>query len=221
MDFFQGYFFAKPQIIKGHRLPSNKMAILNLLASVYDPNVDMGELATIVGRDVGLSHKLLSFVKTYPGNQDIQINSIKDAVLRFGLQKLQSWVSVLVLSGMDDKPSELFNTALIRAKFMELLAEKAKCAMGDTYFMVGLFSCLDALMDTVMIEALSAMTIADEAKAALTTHDGVMGNALACALAIEAGDINHISFLEINSGDISALYMQAMVWATATTSKMH
>jgi EAL and modified HD-GYP domain-containing signal transduction protein len=221
MDFFQGYFFAKPQIIKGHRLPSNKMAILNLLASVYDPNVDMGELATIVGRDVGLSHKLLSFVKTYPGNQAVQINSIKDAVLRFGLQKLQSWVSVLVLSGMDDKPSELFNTALIRAKFMELLAEKAKCAMRDTYFMVGLFSCLDALMDTVMIEALSAMTIADEAKAALTTHDGVMGNALTCALAIEAGDINHISFLEINSGDISALYMQAMVWATATTSKMH
>jgi hypothetical protein len=48
-----------------------------------------------------------------------------------------------------------------------------------------------------------------------------MGNALTCALAIEAGDINHISFLEINSGDISALYMQAMVWATATTSKMH
>jgi EAL and modified HD-GYP domain-containing signal transduction protein len=220
MDYFQGYFFAKPQIIKGHRLPSNKMAILNLLASVYDPDVDMSDLAAIVGRDVGLSHKLLSFVKTYPGNQDIQINSIKDAVLRFGLQKLQSWVSVLVLSGMDDKPHELFNTALIRARFMELLAEKGKCAMRDTYFMVGLFSCLDALMDTAMIEALAAMTITDEAKLALTTNEGIMGQALSCALAIERGDIAKTTFLDINPGDISALYMQAMVWATATSSNM-
>lgn len=220
MDYFQGYFFAKPQIIKGQRLPSNKMAILNLLASVYDPDVDMSDLAAIVGRDVGLSHKLLSFVKTYPGNQDIQINSIKDAVLRFGLQKLQSWVSVLLLSGMDDKPHELFNTALIRAHFMELLAEKGKCSMRDTYFMVGLFSCLDALMDTAMIEALAAMTISDEAKAALTTNEGAMGQALTCALAIERGDIAKTAFLDINPGDISALYMQAMVLATATSSNM-
>ena len=220
MDYFQGYFFAKPQIIKGQRLPSNKMAILNLLASVYDPSVDMGELAAIVGRDVGLSHKLLSFLKTYPGNQDIQINSIKDAVLRFGLQKLQSWVSVLVLSGMDDKPHELFNTALIRARFMELLAEKGKCSMRDTFFMVGLFSCLDALMDTAMVDALGAITISDEAKVALTLNEGVMGQALTCALAIERGDTAKTVFLDINSGDISALYMQAMVWATATSSNM-
>jgi EAL and modified HD-GYP domain-containing signal transduction protein len=220
MDYFQGYFFAKPQIIKGQRLPSNKMAILNLLASVYDPDIDMSDLAVIVGRDVGLSHKLLSFVKTYPGNQEIQINSIKDAVLRFGLQKLQSWVSVLVLSGMDDKPHELFNTALIRARFMELVAEKAKLAMRDTYFMVGLFSCLDALMDTVMADALAAMTIADEAKVALTTHAGVMGEALSCVLAIECGDASKTVFLALNPGDISALYMQAMVWATATSATM-
>ncbi len=220
MDYFQGYFFAKPQIIKGQRLPSNKMAILNLLASVYDPNIDMGDLAAIVGRDVGLSHKLLSFVKTYPGNQDIQINSIKDAVLRFGLQKLQSWVSVLVLSGMDDKPSELFNTALLRARFMELLAEKGKCAMRDTFFMVGLFSCLDALMDTEMVDALGAITISDEAKVALTRNEGVMGEALTCALAIERGDTAKTVFLDINSGDISSIYMQAMVWATATTATM-
>jgi EAL and modified HD-GYP domain-containing signal transduction protein len=220
MDYFQGYFFAKPQIIKGQRLPSNKMAILNLLASVYDPNIDMGDLAAIVGRDVGLSHKLLSFVKTYPGNQDIQINSIKDAVLRFGLQKLQSWVSVLVLSGMDDKPSELFNTALLRARFMELLAEKGKCAMRDTFFMVGLFSCLDALMDTAMVDALGAITISDEAKVALTRNEGVMGEALTCALAIERGDTAKTVFLDINSGDISSIYMQAMVWATATTATM-
>jgi hypothetical protein len=71
-----------------------------------------------------------------------------------------------------------------------------------------------------MIEALAAMTITDEAKAALTVYEGVMGQALSCALAIERGDIVKTVFLDINPGDISALYMQAMVWATATGSNM-
>lgn len=220
MDYFQGYFFAKPQIVKGQRLPANKMAILELLASVYNPDVDMGELAVIVGRDVGLSHKLLSFVRTYPGNEHIQINSIKDAVLRFGLQKLQSWVSVLVLSGMDDKPHELFKTALLRARFMELLAEKTRKSGHDTYFMVGLFSCLDALMDASMADALAPMAISDDAKKALIEQAGDMGQALCCAMAIERGDASKTLFAELNPGDITALYMQAMAWTTATSARM-
>lgn len=220
MDFFQGYFFAKPQIVKGQRLPANKIAILNLLASVYDENIDMSILANIVGQDVGLSHKLLSFARSYPGNEHIQINSIKDAVLRFGLQKLQGWVSVLVLSGADDKPHELFNTALLRARFMEMLAENTRIGKRDSFFMVGLFSCLDALMDASMEDALQSMPLSAEAKSALTDKAGVMGQALACVLAIEGGDVGHIAFLDLNAGEISSLYMQAMTWATATSANM-
>lgn len=220
VDYFQGYFFAKPQIVKGQRLPANKMAVLDLLSSVYDPDVDMSELAVIVGRDVGLSHKLLSFVRTYPGNQDVRINSIKDAVLRFGLQKLQSWVSVLVLSGLDDKPLELFNTALIRARFMELLAEQTKKPMRDTYFMVGLFSCLDALMDIEMLEALAAISISKEAKDALIGHAGDMGQALTCALAIERHQATNMVFSDLNAGTITELYMKSMAWATAAHANM-
>lgn len=221
MDFFQGYFFAKPQIVKGQRLPANKVAILNLLASVYDENIDMSILANIVSQDIGLSHKLLSFARSYPGNEHVQINSIKDAVLRFGLHKLQSWVSVLVLSGTDDKPHELFNTALLRARFMEMLAENARFSNRDSFFMVGLFSCLDALMDATMEEALKNMPLSFEAKAALMDKTGVMGQALCCVLAIERGDVSRVAFMDMNAGEISSLYMQAMTWTTATFALMH
>ena len=165
-DFFQGYFFAKPQIVKGQRIPSSKLALLQLFANVYDPDIEFEKLANIVGRDVSLSLKLITFVRNYPGNENIQINSIKDAIMRLGLKNLQGWVSVLALAGIDDKPHELLMLALVRAKSLELWAEKGRKANKETYFMVGLFSCLDALMDKSMPEILDDMSIANEAKEA-------------------------------------------------------
>lgn len=220
MDFFQGYFFAKPQIIKGQGLANNKLAILSLLARVFDPDIDMNILATLIGRDVGLSHKLLSLVRSCPGNEHIQINSIKDAVLRFGLQKLQSWVSLLVLSGKDDKPPELFNTALIRARFMLLLAQENGLPQSESFFVVGLFSTLNALMDADMATVLADMPLADDLKLALVKKSGIMGQALVCLLAIEQGQLNQVVFHDMNVGDISTTYMQAMSWATTMQASL-
>ncbi|WP_232023426.1 EAL and HDOD domain-containing protein [Thiomicrorhabdus aquaedulcis] len=116
-DLFQGYFFAKPKIIQGQRLPTNKLSVLELLASVYDPDIDMHRLSAIVSKDVVLSQKLLKLVAQSSPNGS-SIKSIHDAVLRFGLNRLKSWASMLVLSGVDDKPLELFRTSLIRARFV-------------------------------------------------------------------------------------------------------
>lgn len=220
MDYFQGYFFARPQIVKGQALANNKLAILNLLSSVYDPDIDMGELAEIIGHDVGLTHKLLAFVRAYPGNEAIQINSIKDAVLRFGLQKLQSWVSILVLAGKDDKTPELFKTALIRARFVQLLAEDANLAQRESFFMVGLFSCLDALMDADMPTLMATMPLHESIKQALIDKNGVMGEALSCVLAIEQGKTERIQFMQLSAGEISTAYMQAMWWTTIACANL-
>lgn len=101
------------------------------------------------------------------------------------------------------------------------LPKKTRVGMRDSFFMVGLFSCLDALMDASMADALQSMPLSAEAKSALTDKAGVMGQALACVLAIECGDVGHIAFLDLNAGEISSLYMQAMTWATATSANMH
>ena len=219
-ELFQGYFFARPQIVKGQALANNKLAILNLLSRVYDPDIDMGELADIIGHDVGLTHKLLAFVRSYPGNESIQINSIKDAVLRFGLQKLQSWVSVLVLAGKDDKTPELFKTALIRARFLQLLAENANLPQKDSFFMVGLFSCLDALMDADMSSLMQTMPLHESIKVALIAKQGIMGDALTCVLAIEQGNLSQVVFAQTNINEISNCYMQAMKWTTLACASL-
>lgn len=213
-DYFQGYFFARPQIVKGQRIPTSKLALLQLLASVYDVDIEFNKLADIVSRDVSLSLKLITFVRNYPGNEHIQINSIRDAIMRFGLKNLQSWVSVLALSGVDDKPHELLMLALVRAKSLELWAARANRPNKETYFMVGLFSCLDALMDKVMPEILEDMSIADEAKQALLLQVGEMGQALLCIMAVEQAREQDVTFLSLSLGEISSAYLEALSWAS-------
>ncbi len=213
-DYFQGYFFARPQIVKGQRIPTSKFTLLQLLANVYDMDIELDKLSEIICRDVSLSVKLITFVRNYPGNEHIQINSIKDAIMRFGLKNLQSWVSVLALTGIDDKPHELLTLALVRARSLEKWAEKAGRPNKETYFMVGLFSCLDALMDKSMHDILDDMSISPEAKQALLLQEGEMGQALACVLAIEQARDKEVYFMNLSLGDISMSYVDAISWAT-------
>lgn len=86
--------------------------------------------------------------------------------------------------------------------------------------MVGLFSCLDALMDADMPTLMASMPLHDSIKNALIEKTGVMGEALSCVLAIEQGKIEQTSFMQMNAGEISSYYMQAMWWTTITCANL-
>jgi len=206
-DYFQGYFFAKPVIIKGQRLPTNKASVLDLLSSVYDPNVDMHKLSEIIARDVSLSQKLLRFLAQNADSKH-KVTSVHDAVLRFGLERLKSWASMLVLSGMDDKPDELFHTSLTRAKFCELVGIKQAERTKEMYFTVGLFSTLDAVMDLeTLLESLHLdETIVD----ALLGKNNPPGIALKAVKGIEQGQTSFKLPKDCTPTELSNLYLQAM-----------
>ena len=211
-DYFQGYFFAKPKIVAGKRLPNNKLLLLELLSNVYDPDVDMHKLSEIIGRDVGLSQKLLKFVaEGYPKYQPMA--SIHDAVIRFGLDKLKSWTSMLVLSGVDDKPVELFKTSLIRAKCCELIGSKLGHHSKDSYFIVGLFSTLDAVMEKSMDELLEKLKLEEHVQAALLRNEGLMGEALAMVAGMERGKTDMHIPAPLTIADLSRFYLESMQFA--------
>jgi len=207
-DFFQGYFFSKPTIIKGRSLPPSRLAIIQLMSQVYDPNIDMKTLAETISRDVSLSQKLLKFATTQGGQY--QVTSIQDVVLRFGLNRLQSWTSLLMLSGTKDKPPELFRTALIRAKFCELVGRQASDFSQDSYFTVGLFSCLDALMDQSLDDLLKELNFERSIKQALLEEHGSLGVALKAVKAIEQGQTDFELPKKLTPSELSRLYLLAM-----------
>lgn len=209
-DYFQGYFFAKPVIIKGQRLPTNKLTVLELLSSVYDPNTDMTKLSSIIAKDVSLSQKLLKFLAENISSKH-PINSVHDGVMRFGLDRLQSWASMLALAGVDDKPIELFRMSLTRAKFCELVGERIGDHSKNLYFTVGLFSLLDAVMDVELTELLSRLKLDPIIVAALTDQkNSNLSKTLSAIKAMERGQTDFDLPDKLCIAELSKFYLESM-----------
>lgn len=64
-ELFQGYFFAKPDIIKGKKLPSDTLLYFEILKLLNkeDPNIE--EIAALIMRDISLTYKLLRHINTH------------------------------------------------------------------------------------------------------------------------------------------------------------
>ena len=83
---------------------------------------------------------------------------------------------------------------------------------ADQLFTIGLFSVLDALMDTQMARALRPLPLAPDMVGALTLKRGDSGKVLECALAAERGE--HCRGAPVDGGQIAELYRTSMEWGT-------
>ena len=211
-DYYQGYFFARPTLVQGRTLSASQVAVLELVAKVNDPQVEIDDLADIIRADVSLSHKMLKFINSPVSGLRTEVDSVQQAVVLLGLATIKNWVTILALANNSNKPSELNVTALIRARTCELLARAAELPRPERFFTVGLFSCLDAMMDQPLQELIEDLPLPEESKQALLDHSGEQGEALACALMMEQGDFGRVGFAELDLPRMSDLYLEAIHW---------
>jgi len=184
-DMFQGYFLSKPEIVKGKKIAANKLAILNLIAEIQSPTVDMNGLTQIISRDPALSFQLLKLINSVAFKRSNTIESIHKAVTLLGLDKIKSWASLLALSKLDDKPEALHRIALVRAIMCEKLSEYLDPEFKDQFYTVGLFSCLDAFFDQDIHKIIENIPLGANVNNALLAHQGNAGLALDTTLCFE------------------------------------
>ena len=111
-DYFQGYFFCKPKVIQGTRVPVNRVAALQLLSRLRHSNVKMTDLAQILSKEPALCYKLLRFVNSAACALSRRIDSIKAAVTLVGLQRMHSFTRLALLARVaEEKPPHLVVTA--------------------------------------------------------------------------------------------------------------
>ncbi|MBI5041049.1 MAG: HDOD domain-containing protein [Gammaproteobacteria bacterium] len=125
-EYFQGYFLSKPNIVQSQQLPPNRLAVLQLLSKLQDPESDAGEVEKLVSQDVALSYKLLRYINSAFFALPKKIDSIRQAVVYLGTSAIKTWITLLVVAGLGNKPTELVIQAMQRAKMCELLAQTAK-----------------------------------------------------------------------------------------------
>lgn len=219
-DYFQGYFLSKPNIVQGTQLPPNRLAVLQLLSKLQSPETDAAGIERLVMQDVALSYKLLRYINSAFFAFPKKIESIRQAVVYLGTQAIKSWVSLLVVAGLGNKPAELVTQAMQRARMCELLAKTAKRPQSETYFTVGLFSLLEALMDAPLEKILESLPFTEDIRQGLLEHTGPYGEALACVIAYEKGDFLRAHFDRLAPSQMTDAYVSSAHWADQSASSM-
>jgi EAL and modified HD-GYP domain-containing signal transduction protein len=212
-EYYQGFFFCRPKVVSGRRIPINKLAVLQLLAKVQDPRVEFEELEDLISQDVSLSFRMLKLINSAQFALRKKVESLRQALVILGLRAIRNWISLLALAKVEGKPNELLVVALIRGKMCELLARAGGRRDAETFFTVGLFSVLDAMLDQPLVEVVASLPLAEEINQGLLRHQGPHGNALACAIAYERGDWAHTQCMGVSEHDIQSAYLEALDWA--------
>ncbi len=216
-DLFQGYFFCRPEVMQSRSIDANRLAVLDLLAVLQDPRIQLEDLQKRIVLDVGLSVRLLRYINSAYFGLRQPVRSINQALALLGLQRIRPWVALTLLASIDDKPTELTITALSRARFCELAADERGYESGNEMFTVGLLSVLDALMDLPIEEAVSSLPLDQRARDAIVMHAGPMGELLECLVALETADFDRAESILPKAGP---LHMSALAWADETAAPL-
>jgi len=212
-DYYQGNYFEKPKQIQGSEIPANRLAVMHLLARLQDPEIEISEVEALISQDVSLSYKLLRLINSAFFGVPKTVESISRAVVIYGLQRVANWAAVIMINAIDYKPQELLVTALVRAKTCELLAEAMGRGKTERYYIAGLFSVLDAIMNVPMARLAKNLNLIDEISNALTDRSGPIGEVLAAVTAYERGASREVPRLPLVEGAVVGICLEAIEWA--------
>jgi EAL and modified HD-GYP domain-containing signal transduction protein len=209
-DAFQGQYFAEPVVIQGASVPTYRLRALSMLAAGEAATFE--QLERVVAEDPGLSLKLVKLANSafYGGRHPV--GTIRQALMALGTSTVRRWAALLVLAGVNDRPTHLLETGLLRARLCELVAARTPGAEADRGFTVGLFSVVDALLGIRMGDLLSELPFDERTARALSDREGPEGKVLAGVLAYEAGEFEKCVATGVSLVDIARAYGEALDW---------
>ncbi|MFH1057646.1 MAG: HDOD domain-containing protein [Pseudomonadota bacterium] len=218
-SYFQGFFFSRPEVVAGRELPPQKLAHLQLLREVNLPEISISELERIIKQDLSLSYKLLSYINSAFFGLLQKVTSIRQAMTLLGQQNLRLWASLLLMSSLAaDKPDELIVSSMMRARLCENLAKHVKLpSQSSDYFLLGLFSHIDAILDRPLAEAIAPLPLVEDIKAALLGQHVPLRLVLETVEAYERGDWEGLALaapvLGLDQELLPPLYAEALTWS--------
>ncbi len=212
-DYFQGFFLAKPKTVHGKSIPTNGVAVLNLLAEFRRPDVELEDIQRLVVQDVSLPYKLLKHTNSSVYALRQEVASVRDAVSYLGLDRVQNLVSLFALSSLGKRPA-LVEIAMLRARMAEDMAHMCGSEIPDQHFTVGLFSCLEALIGAPMETVLERLPLTRGVSDALLKGEGELGAALRCVLAYERGEWERVEHPALSPSQLRQCFLQALAWTS-------
>ena len=178
-DYIQGRYIDEGSTLKRMKiapyLKSTLLRLLVLLNTAQSPT----EFAKVIETDVGMSAKLLRFINSAYFSLRKKIRSIEQAAIYFGLKNLRNFVLVLSMNDYASVENPLaWRRSLIRAKLMEEISKNVDPDLSSEAYLVGLFSLIDVILDTDVVEFLKEVNVDDKVIAAFTDKNSVLAKIL-------------------------------------------
>jgi EAL and modified HD-GYP domain-containing signal transduction protein len=215
--YFQGYFFRRPEVLAAHEVPANRINYVRMLQTVSKPELDPREIEDAIKSEASLCYRLLRYLNSAVFGFANEIHSVRHALAMLGEREVRRWVRLVVtLAAGQGKSTELVLSALVRARFCELLSPKIQHGESDL-FLLGLLSIMDAILELPMAEVLERVPIDQETKALLLGGTGRLRPLYQLMLARESGDWQNTAelakSLHLSDSEVAEAYWSAMQWA--------
>ncbi len=217
-DYFQGYFFSKPVIIKGKEIDSLNINLIKIMNLLNENEPEYQKITEIIEKDLGLSYKLLKLANSVFFGSRSKIRFIKQALVQLGIIEIRKWIYVMMLKDIQIiENKELIKTCFVRAKFMELLA--LEMGMKDRqfeYFMTGMFSSVDVLLNKDMKEIVNDLILTDDVREALLGENNEIKKVLDMVINYELLKLDDSQINKTTSGitreKVMNMYIEALTW---------
>ncbi len=223
-QYFQGYYFFKPQMISTRDLPPSKLSALKFMAEMSREDVTIDALEQVFKHDPGLTVRLLRYLNSAAFGWRHEIGSLRHALAVIGARPLRQWALMIgLLSCGNDKPHELSLTALSRARFAERLAPTSGLQehQGEL-FLGGLLSLVDAMVGRPMEEVLKGLAVSERVRAALLGREGPLAPPLQLVSAYQIGDWAAVEAsrreCRVDDRALGEAYVDSLAWAEATAT---
>lgn len=221
--YFQGYFFRRPETLHAQEIPANQLNYLRMWQAVAKPELDVREIETVIKSEASLCYRLLRYLNSPVFGFANEIHSVRHALSILGEREVRRWVRLVATLGAgQDKSSELVLSALVRARFCELLGPKIPHGESDL-FLLGLLSLMDAILEIPMIRVLDSVAVDRETRGVLLGGQSHLRSFYQLMLAQESGEWQAGSELarqlHLSDGEVAERYWEAVHWAQQVSAR--
>ena len=215
---FQGYWFAKPAMVKAQAIRPSQATIIQLI-NLVRKQASTTEIEDLLKKDPTLSFNLLRFINSSGFGLSCEVTSFRHAVMILGLTKLFRWAALLMTTSRSGgAPPAVGQTAVVRGRLMELLAAELLAPEDcDNAFVVGVFSLLDTMLGVPLEKALESVALPQPVLDALLHRTGVFAPFLELTEACESGNdevfARVANALHLSNRQVNWAHLQALAWA--------
>ncbi|BAH08086.1 EAL and HDOD domain-containing protein [Clostridium kluyveri] len=214
--YFQGYYFSKPIIISGKKIPENELIYVKILNEVNSEEISITNIESLIKNDVSLSYNLLKIINSAKFCLKTRIESVKQALIYFGEDRIKKWINLTCLKLIShDKPEIFMINTLVRAHFAELIFIKLGLAKDSfNAFLAGMLSLIDIILERPLKEILEELNISDEVKGALLGEKNNYYKILKLIIAYENEQWDKVRLLNLyfglNDTDLINAYFESI-----------